>query len=72
VFVQNPGIAPGSGFKPPHSRLQRTRTTAVFARKTSLYLFSAKSPIAVFDWRVFCRFLVGKKRRKNRPADKKG
>ena len=23
VFVQNPGIAPGSGFKPPHYRLQR-------------------------------------------------
>ena len=23
VFVQNPGIAPGSGFKPPYYRLQR-------------------------------------------------
>ncbi|WP_418192362.1 hypothetical protein, partial [Alistipes sp.] len=23
MFVQNPGIAPGSGFKPPHYRLQR-------------------------------------------------
>ena len=25
VFAENPGIAPGSGFKPPHSRLQRRK-----------------------------------------------
>ena len=25
LFAENPGIAPGSGFKPPHSRLQRRK-----------------------------------------------
>ena len=25
LFAENPGIAPGSGFKPPHSRLQRNK-----------------------------------------------
>ena len=25
VFAENPGITPGSGFKPPHSRLQRRK-----------------------------------------------
>ena len=41
--TQNPAIAPGSGLNRRIIACSGTRTTAVFARKTSLYLFSAKS-----------------------------
>ena len=51
--------------------IKSTEKSATMSRVFCTF-FPQKVPIAVFDWRVFCRFLVGKKRRKNRPADKKG
>ena len=43
VFAENPGIAPGSGFKPPHSRLQRKKDNRGLRPWGTLYFLAAKS-----------------------------
>ena len=43
VFAENPGITPGSGFKPPHSRLQRRKDNRGLRPRGTLYFLAAKS-----------------------------
>ncbi|WP_288796998.1 hypothetical protein [uncultured Alistipes sp.] len=43
MFAENPGIAPGSGFKPPHSRLQRKKDNRGLRPWGTLYFLAAKS-----------------------------
>ena len=43
LFAENPGIAPGSGFKPPHSRLQRKKDNRGLRPWGTLYFLAAKS-----------------------------
>ena len=41
--AQKPTIAPGSGFKPPHSRLQRRKDNRGLRPRGTLYFLAAKS-----------------------------
>ena len=43
VFAENPGITPGSGFQPPHSRLQRKKDNRGLRPWGTLYFLAAKS-----------------------------
>ena len=43
MFAQNPGIAPGSGFQPPHSRLKRKKDNRGLRLRGTLYFLAAKS-----------------------------
>ncbi len=43
MFAQNPGIAPGSGFQPPHSRLKRKKDNRGLRPRGTLYFLTAKS-----------------------------